>query len=130
MITFLKLTQLTTAFAVIALFLLIYPGIMALFATGVGIIYLLVSIGAILENRFAIWSALIFSVFTAALSAMGVNQFLRNGFDFLTGISGQTNNFDLIPYLFLAISIAATVVVVAHLASWHWLVSGHLKETK
>lgn len=130
MISFLKFTQLTIAIAVNVLFLLIYPGVMVFFAIGVGIIYVLVSIGAILENRFAIWAALIFSAFTAVLSAIAVNRFLRNGFDLLIGTFEQTSDFYLPPYLFLAISIGAAVVVVAHFACWRWLISSQLEETK
>lgn len=130
MISFLKLTQLAIALAVNGLFLIIYPGIMVFFAMGMGTIYVLVSIGAILENRFAIWAALILSCFTAVLSAMGVNRFLRNGFDYLTGTFEQTSYFYFPPYLFLAISIGSTVVVVAYFASWNWLISSQLRETK
>jgi hypothetical protein len=129
MITFLKSAQLVTAFAVVALFWLIYPGIMVILASGVGLIYVAASIGAILENRLAIWTAFVFSAIAAIFSAFSVHQFLRNGFDFLAGTFDQTDVFYLPPYLFLAISIGATLVVIAHLTSWRWMVPGQPKET-
>jgi hypothetical protein len=124
MITFLKSAQLVIAFAVIALFWLIYPGIMMVFASGVGMIYVAASIGALLENRIAIWAAFVFSTVAAILSAFGVTKFLRNGFDFLAGTFDATGDFYLLPYFFLAISIGAALVVIAHLASWRWMVPG------
>jgi len=129
MITFLKSAQLAIAFAVIALFWLIYPGMMVVFASGVGMIYVAASVGALLENRIAIWAAFVFSTITAILSAFGVNRFLQNGFDFLAGTFDESGEFYPPPYLFLAISIGAALVVIAHLASWRWMVSGHSKET-
>ena len=129
MISLLKSTQLVIAIAVIALFWLIYPGIMMVFASGAGIIYVAASIGALFENRIAIWTAFVFSTVTAILSALGVTRFLRSGFDFLAGKFDETGDIYLLPYLLLAISIGAALVVIAHLASWRWMVSGQPKET-
>jgi hypothetical protein len=129
MITFLKSVQLIVAFAVVVLFWLIYPGIMVIFASAVGMIYVAASIGAIFEYRTAIWAAFVFSAIAAVFSAFGVNRLLRNGFDFLEGTFDQTGGFYLTPYLFLAISIGAALVVIAQLASWRWMVPGQSKES-
>lgn len=128
MITFLKSVQLIVAFAVVVLFWLIYPGIMVIFASAMGMIYVVASIGAILEYRTAIWAAFVCSVIAAVLSAFGAIRFLRNGYDFLEGTFDQTVGFYVIPYLFLAISIGAALVVIAHLASWRWMVPAQSKE--
>lgn len=124
MITALKYTQLAIAFAVIALFWMIYPGVMVIFASAAGFCYVLASIGAIRDCRIAIWLAFVFSMVTAVLSALAVNRFLRNEFDFMTGNFSQYSGIYLPPYLFLAISISSTFVVIMHLVSWRWMIRG------
>jgi hypothetical protein len=128
-ITFLKFAQLAISLGVIVLFWNIYPGIMLILASAVGMIYLAASIGAILDNRIAIWVAFVFTTIAAVLSALGVNRFLRNGFDFLAGNFEQQGAFYLPPYLFLVISLGATSVVIAHLASWRWMAPAQPKGT-
>jgi len=128
MVTLLKATQLAIS-VVVALFMLFYPGIMVVLTSAVGMTYAAASIGAILDNRIAIWVAFVFSTITAVLSVYGVSRFLRNGFDFLAGNFGQLSGFYYPPYLLLAISLGAAFVVIAHLTSWRWMVSGQLKDT-
>ncbi len=124
MITFLKFFQLAISFGVIILFWLIYPGVMVIFASAAGLCYLFASIAAICDNRIAIWFAFVFSIVTAVLATLGVYRFLQNGFDFLSGNFNQHNGFYLHPFLFLVISLGATLVVILHLASWRWMIRG------
>ena len=65
MIKALKLIQLAISLMVIVLFWLIYPGVMVLFATAVGLLYLLTSIGSFFNRRIVIWPAFVFSTLTA-----------------------------------------------------------------
>ena len=129
MIRFLKSSQLVVSLGVIGSFWLIYPGAMVIFASAVGLAYTAASVGAIRDHRIAIWVAFVFSIVTAVLAALGVNRFMRNGFDFLAGNFDQHSGIYLPPYLFLAISSGAALVVVLHLASWHWVVRGRQKDS-
>jgi len=128
MITFLKTVQLAISFGVIALFWLIYPGVMLIFASAAGLCYVVTSIGAIHDNRIAIWLAFVFSTLTAIFAALGVNRYLRNGFDFLVGNFYEHSGIYLPPYLFLVISLGATLVVIVHVASWRWMVRGRRQD--
>jgi len=125
----LKSCQLAVSLAVIGLIWLIYPGAMVIFTGAVGLAYLAASFGAIRDNRIAIWAALAFSVVTAVLTALGVSRFTRNGFDFLAGNFDQHSGIYLLPYVFLAISIGAVLVVALHLVSWRWVLRGSQNET-
>lgn len=102
---------------------------MAIFASAVGLVYLAASLGAIRDNRIAIWIAFAFTVVTAVLSALGVSRFTRNGFDFLAGNFDQQSGIYLPPYVFLAISIGAVLVVALHLVCWRWLLRGRRNES-
>lgn len=82
------------------------------------------AVGAIFNVKIAIWLAFLFSILTAILSTLGVRRFLRNGFDFVGGNFDGLSGIYLPPYFFLVISIASTLVVFMHLASWQWTVSG------
>ncbi len=121
----LKILQLFVSTSVIVLFWLIYPGALVVIATGVGLCYLLSSLGAMRDNRMAIWFAFIFSAATSVLSALSVHRFLSAGFDFLAGHHDQQSGFYLPPYLFLLITLTSTVVVLMHLVSWRWMTEGH-----
>jgi hypothetical protein len=121
-ITFLKSAQLLISLGVIVLFWQVYPGILVVLASAVGMIYVAASIGAVLDNRIAIWVAFIFTTIAAVLSALGVNRFSQKGFDFLVGNFEQQGDFYFPPYLFLIISLGAASVVIAHAASWRWMV--------
>ena len=101
---------------------------MVILASGVGLAYVAASFGAIRDNRIAIWAAFVFSVMTAVLAALGVRRFIRNGFDFLAGNFGEHSGIYLLPYVFLAVSIGAMLVVLLHLASWRWLLRGRRNE--
>jgi len=129
MIKFLKSAQLAIALGVILLSWSIYPGVMAFFASAIGLIYVAVSVGAFQEKRIPIWIAFAFSTVVAVVSALGVNRFLRNGFDFVAGNFPHGGGVYLPPYLFLAISITSMLVVIAHLISWRWLVGGETENT-
>jgi hypothetical protein len=124
MISILKAAQLALSLGAIVLVWVVFPGLMVIIATAIGIIYVAAAIGAILDYRMAIWAAFVFSIITAAYSIYGVIQFSRNGFDFLTGNFDQHGGFYFYPYMFLAISLGAGFVVIANLVSWHWMVSG------
>ena len=127
MIKALKLIQLAISLMVIVLFWLIYPGVMVLFATAVGLLYLLTSIGSFFNRRIAIWPAFVFSTLTAIFSSLSVNRFLLNGFDYFSGNFNQHGVFYFSPYLFMLISFCSILVVIMHLASWRWMIHGKLK---
>ncbi|TFG39842.1 MAG: hypothetical protein E4H42_05260, partial [Chromatiales bacterium] len=64
MIEVLKWLQLAVSIGVIALFWLIYPGIMVVFATAGGLCYAASAIVAFRDHRVAIWLAFAFSSLT------------------------------------------------------------------
>ena len=129
MIKFLKSAQLAISLGVIVLFWAIYPGIMAYFASAVGLIYVAVSVGAFQEKRIPIWIAFAFSTAVTVISVLGVNRFVRNGFDFMAGNFPNGAGVYLPPYLFLAISITSMLVVIAHVISWRWMVGRQTENT-
>lgn len=129
MIRFLKLAQFALSLGVTVLCLVIYPGVMALFAALVGLIYVRSSIGAFQEKRIFIWIGFAFSSAVAVISVLGVTRFARNGFAFATGNFPHEAGVYLLPYLFLAIAILSTLVIVAHLVSWRWMLGRQLEHT-
>ncbi len=128
-ITSLKSAQLAISVGVIGLLWLIYPGAMVIFATAAGLCYVLVAVGAFFDVKIAIWLAFMFSILTAVLSTLGVSRFLRNDFDFIGGNFSGLSGVYLPPFIFLAISLLSTLVVLMHLASWRWMVSGSRFDT-
>ena len=122
MIKFLKSAQIAISLGVILLFWAIYPGVTAFVASAVGLIYVAMSVGALQEKRIPIWIAFAFSTAVAILSVLGINRFVRNGFDFMAGNFSHGAGVYLPPYLFLALSITSILVVFAHLISWRWMV--------
>ncbi len=124
MIKALKSIQFMTSVTVTALFWLIYPGVMVLLASIVGLFYMMAAIGAIFENHIAIWFAFAISLLTAILSSLGVVRFAQGSFDFLAGNWGKSEEFALHPYLFVIVSLMSTVVVIMHLISWQWMIKG------
>jgi len=120
---------LLVSLGVIGLIWLIYPGAMVIFTSAVGLAYVAASFGAMRDNRIAIWAGFVFSVVTAGLAALGVSRFIRNGFDFLAGNFGEHSGIYFLPYVFLAVSIGAALVVLMHLASWRWLLRGRQNES-
>ena len=102
---------------------------MVIFASAVGLVYLAASFGAIRDSRVAVWTAFAFSIVTALLATLGVSRFMRNGFDFLAGNFDQHSGVYLLPYIFLAISIGAVLVVALHLVSWRWVLWGRQNES-
>ena len=124
MVKTLKLIQLAIPIEAIVLFWLIYPGVMVIFASGVGVLYLLASIGSLRDNRVAIWLAFVFSTLTAIFSSLGVNRFLLNGFDYFTGDFQRHGAFYFPPYLLMIISLCSILVVIMHLVSWRWMMRG------
>ena len=126
MISVLKSTQFVTSIIVAVSFWLIYPGVMVFFASIVGLCYMMTAIGAIFENRIAIWFAFAFSVLSSILSSFGVARFIQGNFDFSVGNWGMSDEFYVHPYLFVIISLMSTVVVIMHLLSWQWMIKGSL----
>ena len=124
MVKTLKLIQLAIPIEAIVLFWLIYPGVMVIFASGVGVLYLLAAIGSFRNNRAAIWLAFVFSTLTAIFSSLGVNRFLLNGFDYFTGDFQPHSAFYFPPYLLMIISLCSILVVIMHLVSWRWMMRG------
>ena len=119
-----KSVQLATSVGVVILFWLIYPGVMAMFATAVGMVYVGASIGAIFNFRIAIWFGLLFSILTAILSTLGVSQFVRHGFNFGAGNFDGLSGIYFPPYVFLILSLASTLLGLLHVVSWRWTLSG------
>lgn len=111
-----NIIQLLVAVAVIGLFFLIYPGVMVLFASAVGLVYVAAAVGALRGSRVAGWIATGFSAATALLATLGVFRFVGNGFGFLSGNFDSAEGIYWVPYAFLAIAISATLVVVLRLA--------------
>tara|TARA_R110002049_G_scaffold119755_2_gene274069 strand:- start:179 stop:520 length:342 start_codon:yes stop_codon:yes gene_type:complete len=103
---------------------LIYPGVMAIFASAVGSIYLLASLGAMRDYRFAVWISFAFSVATAILAMLSVVVFVQNGFDFLSGSFAQQDGIYLPPYIFLTILVGAVLVVGLQLLYWGRVLRG------
>jgi hypothetical protein len=124
LIAFLKSAQLAVSVGVVALFWLIYPGVMVIFATAVGLCYVVAAVGAFFDIRITIWLAFLFSILTAVISTLGVSRFLRSNFDFIGGNFDGLSGVYLLPYLFLAVSLISTLVVLMHLVSWRWTVTG------
>jgi len=124
MISILKAIQLTAAISITVSMLLIYPGVMAFFASSVGFCFIFAAVGAICNNRVAIWLAFLFSVLSAILSLVGFNRFLNNGFNYLGGNWESHGGFYFVPYLFLLILILSASVVILHILSWKWMVQG------
>ena len=116
----LKFIQLAVSITVSVLFWLIYPGVMALFASIVGICYIVASLGAIRDFRVAICLAFVFTTLTAGFSWLAVYRFVGNGFDFLAGNFAEINGIYFPPYLILFISLGSSLVVITHLVSWWW----------
>jgi len=129
MIRFLMSAQFALSLGVTALFSVIYPGVMALFAGIVGLLYVGASIGAFQEKRIFIWIAFAFSSAVAVISVLGVTRFVRNGFDLKTGNFPHEAGVYLLPYLFLAIAILSTLVIFAHLVSWRWMLGRQVEHT-
>ena len=111
-----NIIQLLVAVAVIGLFFLIYPGVMVLFASAVGLVYVAAAVGALRGSRVAGWIATGFSAGTALLATLGVFRFVGNGFGFLSGNFDSVEGIYWVPYAFLTIAISATLVVVLRLA--------------
>lgn len=107
--------QLIVSLAVLGLFWLIYPGVMVLFASAVGLLYVAASIGALRGSLLASRVALGFSVATAILAAAAVLRFVGNDFSYLSGSFVLYDGVYWPPYAFLAIANGATFVVVLHL---------------
>lgn len=124
MVATLKYLQLATALGVIVLFSLIYPGAMVVMAVAIGLCYLLLAFGALVDFRPAIWLAFAFTVLTAALSGYGLYRYVVNGFDFVRGRFPNQQEVYLLPYVFALVAIAALLVVLMHVKSWRWMIRG------
>ena len=129
MVRFLKSAQLAMSLSVTALLSTIYPGIMALFAGIVGLVYVGASVGAFQEKRIFIWIAFAFSSAVAVLSVLGVNRFVQNGFDYMTGNFPHEADVNFLPYLVLTIAMASSLVCVAHVISWRWMFGRQVERT-
>jgi hypothetical protein len=121
MISILKLIQLTVSIGVTVSILLIYPGVMAFFASTVGFCYVFAALAALRNNLVGIWLGFLFSALTTILSLVGVSRFLSSGFNFLAGSWESNGEFNFVPYLFLIISLLSSSVVVLHVVSWKWM---------
>lgn len=124
MIGILKYLQLATAGGAIALLWLMYPGALVAMAVTVGLCYVLLALGALVDFRPAIWLAFVFSLLTAVSSAYGVYRYVVNGFDFLRGRFPNQEAFHALPYVFALVALASLLVVLMHAASWRWMVRG------
>lgn len=124
MVNHLKSLQVAVSLVLMILMWLIYPGVMVLFASLIGVCYMIAAIAAYRNNRIAIWIAFVYSTLTAMISLLGVQRFLDNGFDYFVGNFEHLQGIYLPPYLFLLISLMSTLVVILHCLSWRWLIKG------
>jgi len=113
-----KIAQLFVSLAVLGLFWRIYPGVMVLFASAIGLIYVAASICALRGCRLANQVAIAFSAATAILATLAVLRFARSGFSYATGNYEWHDGVYWTPYAFLAVAAGAALVVVLHLALW------------
>ena len=109
--------QLAISFAVIGLFWLIYPGVMLLIASAIGMAYVLASAGALRGNLLAGRIALVFTATTAIFALLGTSRFAVNGFSYLSGNFAHEGGIYWLPYAFLAIAAGAAVVVLMRMVS-------------
>lgn len=124
MIASVKIIQLLTSVAFVALVWMVYPGGTALLATGVALAYVAAAVLAMLDYRVGIWLAFVFSLLTAAFTSYGVYRYVRNGFDFLTGTYGRLDDAYLPPYLFVLVASGSIAVVLMHAKAGRWLLGG------
>ena len=113
--------QLAVSVGLLALFWLIYPGVLLVFAGAVGLCYVVASIMAIRDRFAGIWVAFAFSLLAFAFSAWGVYRYLDNGFDYLSGNFDGRAGIYWPAYLFLLVAIGSMAVIVLHARSWRWM---------
>ena len=104
--------QLIVSLAVLGLFWLIYPGVMALVASAVALLYTAAAIGALRGSKGAGAVALAFTAATAILATLAVLRFAGNGFDYLAGNFERYDGIYWLPYAFVAVALGATLVVL------------------
>ena len=107
---------------VLVLFWLIYPGVMMMLASVVGLCYVAAAIGAAFDRPVGVWLALGFSVLAFAFSAYGVYRYLVNGFGFLSGNFANLEGVHWPAYRFLLVALGSLAVIVLHAVSWPWMV--------
>lgn len=112
---FLKTLQLTVSAGVLVLFVLIYPGGVAL---AVGLCYVAASLAAARNTPTGVWLAFTFSALAFVLSAWGVYRYLDNGFDYLSGNFAGRAGVYWPAYLFLFVAAGSITVVVLQIRSW------------
>lgn len=110
--------QLIVSLAVIGLFWMIYPGVMVLAASALGLVYVAASVAAIRGSKPGSRVAFAFSATTVILAALSVLRFVGNGFSYLSGNFQLHDGVYWAPYAFLAIASGATLVVVLQLVAW------------
>lgn len=113
-----KAAQLFVSLAVVGLFWLIYPGVMVLVASAVGLIYVASAVAALRGNKLGSRVAFAFSAATAILATLGATRLAGSGFSFTSGDFEFHDGVYWTPYAFLAVATGATLVVVLHLISW------------
>ena len=112
-----QIIQLVVSLAVLGLFWLLYPGVMVLFASAAGLLYVAASIGALRGSLLAGRVALGFSVAAAILAAAAVLRFVGNDFNYLSGNFVLYDGVYWPPYAFLAIANGAAASIVLQVAS-------------
>ncbi len=117
----LKALQLAVAVGVLVLFWMIYPGVMAVFASGIAFCYIGAALAAAWDRPLGVWLAFLFTLSAFGFSAWGVYRYLDNGFEYWSGNFPGWSGFYLPPYVFLAVALGAAAVIVLHALSWRWL---------
>ena len=111
-----KTIQLLVSLSVVGLFWLIYPGVMVLFASAVGLVYVAAAVGALLGNHLASQIAFALSLVTAILTTLGVLRFISNGFSYVSGNFEPHDGIYWPPYAILAVALGTALVVVLQIA--------------
>ena len=113
-----QIAQLVVSIAVVGLFWLIYPGVMVIFASTAGLVYVSASVLALRGNALAIRVAFTLSLATAVITIVAVLRFVGNGFRYWSGNFEAHDGIYWPPYAFATIAIGATLVVALQVMSW------------
>jgi hypothetical protein len=111
-----KIIQLLVSFSIVGLFWLIYPGVMVLFASAVGLIYVAAAVGALRGNQLANQIAFALSLMTAILATLAVQRFVSSGFSYVSGNFEMLDGIYWPPYPILAVALGAALVVALQIA--------------
>ena len=117
----LKALQLVVAVGVLALFWLIYPGMLFAIAGTVAVVYVLAALAAMRDRRIGIWLAFVLTVLAFGFSSWGVYRYLDNGFEYLAGHFPGRAGIHWPAYLFLFVALGALAAIVLSARSTHWM---------